>query len=215
MGVDCERFRFNRREADRAVTRLLYAGRLAPEKNVFLLLDMMKRLDPREYSLTIAGDGPLLGEMRARRMEHVSFLGHVADRDAMAGVYANADVFVHPNPREPFGIAPLEGMASGLALIAPNTGGVTTYANETNAWLVSADPAAMAAAARAIRAHPAATAAKIGAARQTAERFSWPVVTNRLLEVYEEITSFTRDRRFQPRLSPRAWSTETQWNQNV
>jgi alpha-1,6-mannosyltransferase len=215
MGVDCERFRFNRRHPDPAVTRLLYAGRLAPEKNVFLLLEMMKRLDPRQYSLTIAGDGPLLGEMRARSTEHVSFLGHVAERDALARVYANADVFVHPNPREPFGIAPLEAMAAGLALIAPNTGGVTTYANDTNAWLVSADPDAVAAAAREIRDHPAAAAAKTAAARQTAERFSWPVVTNRLLNVYEEITAFTRDRRLQPRLSPRAWSSETQWSQNV
>jgi alpha-1,6-mannosyltransferase len=215
MGVDCGRFSVPRRPADSAVTRLLYAGRLSPEKNVFLLLDMMKRLNPREYSLTIAGDGPLLDEMRRRNTEHVSFLGHIADRDALAGVYANADVFVHPNPREPFGIAPLEAMAAGLALIAPNTGGVTTYANETNAWLASAEPEAMAAAARAIRAFPAVRAEKIRAARQTAERFDWPVVTNRLLQLYQEITAITKDSRVEPRLSPRTWSTETNWIENV
>jgi alpha-1,6-mannosyltransferase len=216
MGVDCDRFNFHGRDADdRAVTRLLYAGRLAPEKNVFLLLDMMKRLDPDEYRLTIVGDGPLLDEMRRRNMEHVSFAGYIADRDELAGIYAKADVFVHPNPREPFGIAPLEAMAAGLALIAPNTGGIISYANQTNAWLVSADPDSMAAAAREIRANPAVRGAKILAARQTAEQFDWPVVTNRLLQLYEEITAITRDRRLQPRLSPRTWSRETNCSQNV
>ena len=216
LGVDSDRFVFSRRcEPGSAVTRLLYAGRLSPEKNVFLLLEMMKRLDHREYNLTIAGDGPLLEEMRRRKPEHVSFIGHVADRAALAEVYAGADVFVHPNPREPFGIAPLEAMAAGLALIAPNTGGVTTYANQSNAWLVSADPDAMAAAAREIRMNPTARGAKIEAARETAESFSWPVVTKRLLELYEEITAITRNRRLQPFLSPRTWSTETKYSQIV
>ena len=215
MGVDCKRFNLNRRGAHGEVTRLLYAGRLSPEKNVFLLLDMMERLDPREYTLTIAGDGPLLDEMRRRKPEQVAFLGHVADRDELAGVYANADVFVHPNPREPFGIAPLEAMAAGLALIAPTTGGVTTYASQTNAWLVSADPDAMAAAAREIRTIRLVREAKIRAARQTAERFDWPVVTDRLLHLYEEITAVTKDCRLHPRLAPRIWSTETNWSQNV
>jgi len=215
LGVDCDRFIVNRRAPDTAVTRLLYAGRLSPEKNVFLLLDMMKRLNPHEYTLTIAGDGPLLEEMLRRKPEHVSFLGHVADRAALADVYANADVFVHPNPREPFGIAPLEAMAAGLALIAPNTGGVTTYANQANAWLVSAHPDAMAAAAREIRMNPAARNAKVGAARETAESFGWPVVTKRLLELYEEITAITRNHRLQPLLSPRTWSTETKYSQIV
>jgi alpha-1,6-mannosyltransferase len=215
LGVDCDRFNIKRHNPETSVTRLLYAGRLSPEKNVCLLLDIMRRLDPREYSLTVAGDGPLLNEMRARAPGHVSFLGHIADRDALAAVYANANVFVHPNPREPFGIAPLEAMAAGLALIAPNSGGVTSYADRTNAWLVSADADAIAAAAREIRNNPGARTSKIMAARQTAKRFDWPVVTSRLLKLYEEITAITNDSRLAPRLSPRTWSTETQYAQNV
>jgi alpha-1,6-mannosyltransferase len=215
MGVDCGRFHMNRHVPDDGVTRLLYAGRLSPEKNVMLLLDIMERLDPRQYTLTIAGEGPLLDIMRRRATGPVSFLGHVADRDELARVYAGADIFVHPNPREPFGIAPLEAMASGLALVAPNTGGVTTYANETNAWLTNADADAMAAAARDIRSDPVTRTAKIQAARATAERFDWPIVTNQLLKLYEEITAITKDSRLQPQLTPRTWSTETNFVQNV
>jgi hypothetical protein len=33
--------------------------------------------------------------------EHACFLGHVESREELADMYANSDVFVHPNPREP------------------------------------------------------------------------------------------------------------------
>ncbi|MCO5334912.1 MAG: glycosyltransferase, partial [Pyrinomonadaceae bacterium] len=44
--------------------------------------------------------------------------------------------FIHPNPREPFGNVGLEAMASGTAILAPNSGGILTYADKDNAWLV-------------------------------------------------------------------------------
>jgi alpha-1,6-mannosyltransferase len=52
-------------------------------------------------------------------------LGYIADRELLADILANCDVFLHPNPHEPFGIAPLEAMASRLALVAPDSGGVS------------------------------------------------------------------------------------------
>ena len=66
------------------------------------------------------------------------FCGHV-DARALARLYASCDVFVHPNPREPFGIGPLEAMASGVPLVLPAAGGVLSYANADNAWLARAD----------------------------------------------------------------------------
>jgi alpha-1,6-mannosyltransferase len=94
-----------------------------------------------DYRLLIAGDGPERGrletelERTAPRRAH--FLGHVSDREQLADLFAAADVFLHPNPREPFGIAPLEAMASGLPLVAPREGGVLSFANQANAWLAN------------------------------------------------------------------------------
>ncbi len=62
-------------------------------------------------------------------------LGQINDTETLANLFANCDAFVHPNPREPFGITPLEAMASGLPVVAPNSGGVLSYANSENAWL--------------------------------------------------------------------------------
>jgi len=121
---------------------LLYAGRISPEKNIRLLVEMMEILardTERDYRLLVAGDGPQADWLREeggkRTAGKVVLLGHL-DKDTLAGYYANADVFVHPNPREPFGIAPLEAMASGVPTLAPNSGGILSYATNENAWLV-------------------------------------------------------------------------------
>lgn len=123
---------------------LLYAGRLSPEKNIGLLTEMMKRLNEEklDHRLIVAGAGPLeesfKQEMENNAPGRVTMLGHI-DKERLADLYANVDVFVHPNPREPFGIAPLEAMISGAPVVAPRSGGILSYADDSNAWLTSPD----------------------------------------------------------------------------
>ena len=124
---------------------LLYAGRISPEKNISLLIDLVTELGcerENKYHLIVAGDGTGLDDLRGRMPacagSQITFLGHLGDKLELARLYANADVFVHTNRDEPFGIAPLEALASGLALVAPNAGGVLSYANDENAWLAQA-----------------------------------------------------------------------------
>ena len=121
---------------------LLYAGRISPEKNIGLLVEMMRILSKdsqHDYRLLVAGAGPQSEWLREQGDKQapgkIRLLGHL-DKETLANYYANADVFVHPNPKEPFGIAPLEAMASGVATVAPNAGGILSYATSTNAWLV-------------------------------------------------------------------------------
>ena len=216
MGVDCSLFHPTvRPERKDGMTRLLYAGRVSHEKNVLLLVDLMKKLDPAEFSLTVAGNGTLLEEMKCHALPHVNYLGHVPDRERLAEIYAKADIFVHPNPREPFGIAPLEALAAGLTLVAPNQGGVTTYANESNAWLVDSNADAMAAAVREVRTSPELRRSRAIEGRATAERHDWPVVTSRFLRLYEDITMITRDTQRTPVTAPRFWSSETNYSEIV
>src|SRR5262249_38675632 len=131
--------RFNGNDRTRL---LLYAGRMSPEKNVGLLIEMMMRLTAYkglDFRLIVAGSGPLAEwvekESNRRLPERVHVSKHITDPGALADLYVNCDAFAHPNPREPFGIAPLEAMAANLPLIAPRSGGVLSYADETNAWL--------------------------------------------------------------------------------
>ena len=204
MGVDDMLFHPSRRSAegrrklldlvkgDEGTTLLLYAGRLVPEKNIGLILDTLERAaDCGSFRLLVAGSGNLEAEFKAqaeaRTPGMVQMLGHINGREALADLYANCDIFVHPNPREPFGIAPLEAMASGMALVAPNSGGVTTYAHSLNAWLSPPDAETFASSVRSIVQDPQASAEKRRLARATAEKYSWNIASDRFLRLYEEI----------------------------
>lgn len=173
---------------------LLYAGRLSPEKNIRLLLEMMEQLagEGREdFRLIVAGSGPLADWFESeacRRMPgKIVLLGHVQDRQSLIGLYANCDAFVHPNPREPFGIAPLEAMAAGLPLVVPRSGGVLSYADDTNSWLADANAEAFAAAVSAIFSDASARKDKLARARWTAQQYRWPDVAARFFSLYDEL----------------------------
>jgi alpha-1,6-mannosyltransferase len=170
---------------------VLYTGRLAPEKNLDLLIDAFAELcrDGEAWRLIVAGDGVERKRLNSRAENlfpgRCLFLGHIADRQHLAKLYAGCDVFVHPNPAEPFGIAPLEAMASGLAFVGPNRGGILTYANSTNAWLAAPAPAPFADAIRQAFSSPQ-RQEKLLAAQQTVKRFHASDTAAQYLNFYEE-----------------------------
>ena len=175
---------------------LLYAGRISPEKNIGLLLDFMEILAKNvknaknDYRLLVAGDGPqsdwLKSETEKRVPNKIIQLGHL-DKELLADYYANADVFVHPNPREPFGIAPLEAMASGVPVVAPKAGGILSYATDENIRLTEPKGGTFAAAICETIENPGQTAARVEKAMQTARSNTWEKSTDRLLATYDKM----------------------------
>ena len=172
---------------------LLYAGRLSPEKNIPLLVDMMRVLasDPAaDYRLALVGDGPLRSWI-ADTCADGPLAGRVVlcgafPRDRLASAYASCDVFVHPNPREPFGIGPLEAMASGVPVVLPRAGGVLEYATDQTTWLAVPDAASFA---RAVQAAAVGDPWRTAAARRAAQRLRWRHVTRQYFALYDEAAS--------------------------
>jgi glycosyltransferase involved in cell wall biosynthesis len=111
-GVDAELFR-PRPGADLGLPRpvFLTVGRLAVEKNTeaFLRLDL-------PGTKVVVGDGPARGEL-AQRFPDAVFLGAVKG-EALARVFAAADVFVFPSLTDTFGLVLLEALASGVPVAA-------------------------------------------------------------------------------------------------
>lgn len=180
---------------------LLYAGRLSPEKNAPLLIETIERLaGDGDFRLVIAGSGPLEkwieNEARRRAPGRMRLLGHIRNRAELIELYTNCDAFVHPNPREPFGIAPLEAMAAGLPLVAPRSGGVLSYADETNAWLCEANSESFAVNIRAIFADPAVRKDKLARARWAASRRDWLDVAASFFELYDTMSAEFPSSRF-------------------
>lgn len=139
--------------------RLVYAGRLSPEKGVAVLIDAMGRLTQEDRvpqpRLTILGDGDERESLEARAIkagcrERVTFAGQV-DREALSSELAVADVCVQPSLTEGFSKAWLDAMAHGLPVLASNVGAAAAVIGTRGerGWLVP--PGDTDALARAIR----------------------------------------------------------------
>ena len=125
---------------------LVHAGRLSSEKRVDLLIDMLAELRTPAV-LAIAGSGPVRSALvrRAQRLgvgERVMMLGHIAGRTDLARLMATGDCFVHPNPDETYGLAPLEALATGTRVVAARGGGLRDVLGSRGAVLVQPGDAA-------------------------------------------------------------------------
>jgi glycosyltransferase involved in cell wall biosynthesis len=95
-----------------------YVGRIAPEKNLPLVLSAFSAMRQRmpRARLVLVGDGPERARVQRLHPEHV-FAGMRIHED-LACHYASADVFLFPSLTETFGNVTVEAMASGLAVVA-------------------------------------------------------------------------------------------------
>lgn len=109
---------------------ILFVGRLAEIKGVTYLIEAMKDIDG---VLVIVGDGPLKEKLKEQAKgfnEKVIFLG-AKTHEELKTIYASADIFVAPSViakdggQEGFGLVMLEAMASGLPVVASDTGGIS------------------------------------------------------------------------------------------
>jgi glycosyltransferase involved in cell wall biosynthesis len=148
-GVDLERFPLLEREPGPRPA-FLCVGSLTERKNVLRLADAFAHLG--EGSLTFVGDGPLRPQLEGR--PGIRLVGAVPQarlRDHLAA----ADVVCQPSLVEPFGLATLEAMACGRAVVATNVGGPPEFVTPAAGVLVDPlDREAIAAGLRAAAALP-------------------------------------------------------------
>jgi phosphatidylinositol alpha 1,6-mannosyltransferase len=125
-GVDTEQFHPSRGSdelrteigAGDADVLVGYVGRLAAEKE----LDLLRGIEHLPgHRLVIVGGGPEEGRLRAM-LPWADFLGvrHGAD---LGRIVASLDVFVHTGSTETFCQAAQEALASGVPVLAPDSGG--------------------------------------------------------------------------------------------
>lgn len=109
---------------------VLFVGRLVEIKGVTYLIDAMRKVDA---VLVIVGDGPLREELEKKANtinREVIFMG-ARSHDELKQIYASADIFAAPSitasdgAKEGLGLVILEAMASGLPVVASDSGGIS------------------------------------------------------------------------------------------
>lgn len=200
-GVDSVRFTPDgpsNREALNLAGRqvVVTVARLVPIKNVALLVDAFAIVRDRRPNvhLLVVGDGPERQAIRDRvgaldMREAVTFAGAVGHPQVPA-YYRSGDVFALSSDFDNSPNVVLEAMASGLPVVATDTGGVREFlADPAGGAIVPArDAPAMAdAIERYLHSPEAARAAGAYNRRRASTDFSWRASAARLLDVYRRV----------------------------
>jgi phosphatidylinositol alpha 1,6-mannosyltransferase len=123
-GIDIHLYSPVKRTVHDGIFRIGYVGRITPEKNVRLLVDVQKGLFARghhDVQFLVVGDGSER-EWLARNL-HGAELPGVLRGEALAEAYANMDLFVFPSKTDTFGNVVLEALASSTPALVTDQGG--------------------------------------------------------------------------------------------
>lgn len=165
---------------------LVFVGRLAPEKGIERLKTVLHHLP--NTRLAIVGDGPARADLeREYAGERVVFTGRLAGEE-LAAAYASGDVFVFPSTTETLGMAMIEGLASGLPVVAARSGASAEVVREGVDGLLyePGDPESLVGCVRRMFAEKGLRERLAGGARNSAESRSWAASTQAVREFYRK-----------------------------
>lgn len=173
---------------------VVYVGRVSPEKRIDRLLPLLKEIPSAR--LAIVGDGPSQANLKARFAgTETVFTGYLQGED-LAAAYAAGDLFVFTGDKETFGNVVVEAMASGLPVVAPNSGGVTDLVIDGYNGLLY-DPAvadSLVGAAKTLLETPGMRSLFGARGRELAEQRTWDFTLDELLDHYEVVVETGRRR---------------------
>jgi glycosyltransferase involved in cell wall biosynthesis len=126
---------------------LLFAGRIAKEKNLDFLLSLVPRIREKhpETVFLFVGNGPDLAcfqkECEERDItDYCVFTGYLTRRD-LALTYAISEIFVFPSLTETQGLVTIEAMLSGTPVVAiGEMGTIMVMGGDNGGFMVKNDP---------------------------------------------------------------------------
>lgn len=155
-GVDLDLFRPDPEMPSADTLRVVFVGRMIPDKGADLVIEAIAQLDRPDIDLVVIGSAGFdasqpptayeesLRSLAVRTPRGVTF-HPFQPRPVLAGLLASAHVVVVPSRwPEPFALTVLEGMASGAAVIASDIGGIPEAAGGAATLIPPGDVRALA-----------------------------------------------------------------------
>lgn len=182
---------------------ILYAGRLAPEKRVDLIVRAVASLaaEAPAVRLALLGRGSAEEDLQSLSQSlglegRVKFLGFIPQLTTVAEVYNAADVFVIASTAETQSIAAMQAMACGLPVVGVRAWGLGEYINETNGILVDpGDGQALMQALAFLFTHPQARIELGKGGRESVRPFAPAAIAAEWEEVYRNVAEEFHHRR--------------------
>lgn len=172
---------------------LLFVGRFAFNKGLDVLLTVARRLVAEGRAdlvrFQLAGDGPLLEELKRDLPPNVQLLGRVDDAQLDA-LYADCAALILPTRFEGMPTVVLEAMARAKPVIVSDVGASAELVDATNGHLLPpGDADALYAAIRAFADMGAEAHAAMGAVSldRVRAKFAWPAVTRQYIELFASL----------------------------
>lgn len=165
---------------------LIFVGRLAAEKEIDKIKPLLDARD--DIALAIIGDGPDREKLeREFQGTHTVFTGFLYGEE-LSKAYASADAFIFPSVTETLGLVILEAMASGLPVIAAESGPTVEQVRhmENGVIFQNNDLQSMLQAIRVLDDRELLQAMKRNARRE-GEKFSWDNASQQLLDYYDAL----------------------------
>jgi glycosyltransferase involved in cell wall biosynthesis len=175
----------------------LFVGRVAHEKNIDFLIDVvdLARETVPDILLIIAGEGPALSHLKQAvsnrgLQDCVQFIGYMDRKTELTACYAAADAFVFASRTETQGLVLLEAMAAGLPVVAlAEMGTIDILGAQRGAIVPDDNPYAFALALTRLLRNGALRETLSGEARTYAAEWSEDVLAARMAELYRQIVA--------------------------
>ena len=174
---------------------LVHIGRVAFEKNIGFLLNMLQELRKKvpDVLLIIAGEGPALRTLRKQVSryglgQNVLFVGYLSREDTLLDCYCAGNAFVFASRTETQGLVLLEAMALGLPVVSTAVMGTRDILEpQRGAIIAQEDPVQFAGCVLRILENEF-LAKRLGKeAREYVREWSAPIMVERLIEYYERL----------------------------
>jgi glycosyltransferase involved in cell wall biosynthesis len=194
--VDLDRFVPGRPRDFGSAPHLVVTRNLEAIYDVATAMRAFARIRERFASatLSVAGIGPERASLEALAVELgiddvVALPGRI-DAEHMPALYASADCMLNPSRVDNMPNAILEAFASGVPVVSTNAGGIPDMVDDGRSALLVpvGDAEAMAQQALRVLSDRALAASLRSHGLQAVERYAWPVIRERWLHLYREVT---------------------------
>lgn len=174
--------------------RILFASRLFPRKGAQHMLAALSGLDLKDWEVVIAGDGPMLDELKQQAAQlgiAVQFPGFVKG-DALQELYASSAIFVFPSLHDNFPVVLLEALSAGCAIVTNNVTGMPEVVGEAGLLVKPHDIAGLRAAIKSLMDDEDRRNQLADLAHRRVAELAWERIMAQHLDLYGRVSGSSR-----------------------